>query len=191
METPEEKKSPIKSAGERYFGFIWEVVKVVIISLAIIIPVRYFLIQPFYVKGASMEPNFHNYEYLVINRLEYRVGEPERGDVVVLRDPRQTGQFFIKRVIGLPGETIEVKAAKVYINDERLDESVYLADTVETYGNQSITLSEDEYFFLGDNRPDSLDSRIVGPITKEEMIGKAWIRAWPFTRLTHFETIDY
>lgn len=171
--------------------FIWEVTKVVVISLAIIIPVRYFLIQPFYVKGTSMEPNFKAYEYLVIDELSYRFHNPERGDVVVLRDPQQHKNFFIKRVIGLPGEHVEVKDRHVYINGKQLDESNYLDATVETWGNMNLNLQDDEYLVLGDNRNASLDGRIFGPISKEEIIGRTWIRAWPFRRATHFSSLHY
>lgn len=181
-----------KNNGEEKRGnFFIEVVKVVVISLAIIIPVRYFLIQPFYVKGASMEPNFHNYEYLIIDELSYRLHSPVRGDVVVLRNPEGGGRYFIKRVIALPGETVEVKDRKVWINGEQLDESAYLAEDVETWGNVKVTLDNEMYFVLGDNRNESLDSRVFGPVHKSEFIGKTWIRAWPLTRVDRFKTIDY
>jgi signal peptidase I len=176
---------------ERYTNFTWEVTKVVIISLAIIIPVRYFLIQPFYVKGASMEPNFNNFEYLIIDELSYRFNEPERGDVVVLRNPQRPSQFFIKRIIGLPGETVEIDSRKVFINGDRLDETAYLDKDLQTFGNQTVTLGEDEFFVMGDNRNESLDSRVFGPITRDDIVGRTWIRAWPITRLDHFTTIEY
>lgn len=171
-------------------SFIWEVAKVVVISLAIIIPVRYFLFQPFYVKGSSMEPNFFDYEYLIIDEISYRFHEPDRGDVVVLHDPRDTSQYFIKRVVGLPGETVTFTSGKVFINDKVLDESVYLADDVLTTtfnGDLSFTLADDEYVVLGDNRIASYDSRRFGPIHKSTLVGRSWVRAWPFDRITVFE----
>src|SRR4030042_4602587 len=122
--------SVLKTVGE----FVIEIIKVVIISLAIIIPVRYFLIQPFYVKGASMEPNFHDHEYLIINEISYRFSEPQRGDIVVFRYPKDPSQYFIKRIIGLPGEKIKIKDNKVYIYNEKypngleLNEEVYLTE---------------------------------------------------------------
>lgn len=176
-----------------YGTFFWEVLKVVVISLAIIIPVRYYLIQPFYVKGASMEPNFHNYQYLIIDELSYRLHEPVRGDVVVLRNPLRSSQFFIKRIIGLPGETVQIKENHIYINDLALDESVYLDASVETFAPQKgkITLQADEYFVMGDNRPESADSRSFGPIKKDRLIGRAWLRAWPLSKLAHFSEINY
>lgn len=191
MTEMDQQQSKMKQALERYLRFIWEVAKVVAISLAIIIPVRYFLIQPFYVKGASMEPNFHNYEYLIIDEISYRFDSPARGDVVVLRNPRQDSQFFIKRVIGLPGEVVEIKERGVYVNGEKLDESAYLADDVETFGNQEVQLHDNQYFVMGDNRNESLDSRIFGPISPDRIVGRAWLRAWPFNRFDHFSSVVY
>jgi signal peptidase I len=138
-----------------------------------------------------MEPNFYNYEYLVIDELSYHLHDPNRGDVVVLHNPNDEAQFFIKRVIGLPGETVDVKDHHVYINDTKLDESSYLAESVETWGNQHVTLGENMYYVMGDNRSESLDSRVFGPVNKDEFIGRTWVRAWPLTRMTHFSTIDY
>ncbi|MBI2411342.1 MAG: signal peptidase I [Candidatus Kerfeldbacteria bacterium] len=183
----EEKKERLENAKE----FTWEVIKVVVISLAIIIPVRYFLIQPFYVKGASMEPNFHENQYLIIDELSYRFHEPYRGDVVVLHNPTDPSQFFIKRVIGLPGETIEVKNRHVYINGQEIDESAYLADTVDTFGNKKETLGENQYYVMGDNRNESLDSRRFGSISGDSIIGRTWLRAWPPNKVDHFSQVEY
>lgn len=186
--------SAVKNVAKKYLAqtgsFIWEVVKVVVISLAIIIPVRYFLFQPFYVKGSSMEPNFYDYEYLIIDEISYRFNGPERGDVVVLHDPRETSQYFIKRVIGLPGETVTFAGGKVYINEEEINESAYLpADVITTTfnGDLQYTLAENEYVVLGDNRTASYDSRRFGPIDKTEIVGRSWVRAWPFDRITVFD----
>ena len=188
----------IKIGSVPVLAFVWEVAKVVVISLAIILPIRYFLVQPFYVRGASMEPNFYDYEYLIINEIGYRLGEPQRGDVVVLRDPHDRSQYFIKRIIGLPGEDIEVKNGKViiynsaYPEGQVLDESAYLAGTVSTRGPHKVwQLGAAEYYVMGDNREASMDSRVFGAVNKKEIIGRAWLRAWPFTRLTDFTTIDY
>lgn len=178
-------------------AFLFEIIKVVAISLAIILPVRYFLIQPFYVRGASMEPNFQDHEYLIIDEISYRFREPHRGEVIVLRDPRAS-QYLIKRIVALPGETIDTEAGHISIKNEEhprgieLDESMYLDDSVQTSGTESsVNLGPDEYFVAGDNRPSSLDSRIFGPILKEDIVGRAWIRAWPPERLTIFEDITY
>lgn len=187
----EDWKLALKARLEQYLRFVVEVAKVVIVALAIIIPVRYYLIQPFYVKGASMEPNFHNYEYLIIDELSYRFHPPQRGDVVVIRNPQREKEYFIKRVVGLPGETLEVKDHSVYIDNEKLNESAYLNDTVETWGNQKVKLKDNEYFMLGDNRTQSLDSRVFGPITPKSMVGRTWVRAWPLTRMDVFDAVQY
>jgi len=183
--------SPQKELFQKYASFIWEVAKVVGVSLAIIIPIRYYVIQPFYVKGASMEPTFYNYEYLIIDELSYRFHDPQRGDVVVLHNPNDESQYFIKRVIGLPGETVDIKNHHVQINGTPLNESSYLADTVQTWGNQHVVLGDNQYYVMGDNRGESLDSRVFGPVQKEEFIGRTWVRAWPFNRLAHFTTTHY
>ena len=177
--------------------FILEVGKVIIISLAIIIPIRYYLIQPFYVKGASMEPTFHDYEYLIINEISYRFSEPQRGDIVVLKDPRNGSQFLIKRIIGLPKETIIISDGRIeikndqYSNELELDESDYLDPSIYTQGHENLSLNSNEFYVLGDNRNSSLDSRIIGPIKKSNIVGKAWIRAWPFKKFRYFEIPKY
>lgn len=184
----------------RAFGeFFLEIVKVVIISLAIIIPVRYFLIQPFYVKGASMEPNFHDHEYLIINEIGYRVEDPSRGDIVVFRYPKDPSQYFIKRIIGLPGEKIKIKDNKVYIYNDKypngvaLNEEVYLSEDTQTpyFGKSEFVLGDNEFFVMGDNREASLDSRKFGPVPRRLIIGKAWIRGWPFDKITIFGEPQY
>ena len=95
--------------------FVWETIKVVVVSLAIILPIRYYLVQPFFVKGASMEANFEDGDYLLVDEISYRFSEPARGDVIIFRYPEDRSQFFIKRIIGLPGETVEIKSNKVTI----------------------------------------------------------------------------
>ncbi len=172
--------------------FLWELVKVVIISLAIILPIRYFLVQPFYVKGQSMEPNFLEHDYLLIDELSFRLREPERGEVVIFRYPRNPSEFFIKRIVGLPGEHLIVNNGKVFIvqTDNKLTElnESYLSATTLTSGNIDVLLKNDEYYLLGDNRDFSLDSRSFGPIKKSYIIGRVWIRAWPVKRWFWFAT---
>jgi len=188
-----------KSKGRIFFEFIWDLVKVICISLAIIIPVRYFLIQPFYVKGASMEPNLYDHEYLIINEIGYRVDDPERGDIIVFKYPLDQSQFFIKRIIGLPGEKVEIKDGMIYLYSDEdgsvrqyvLTETEYLDPSVKTHGNRVYSLGNDEFFVLGDNRAQSLDSRSFGPVYKDLIMGKVWFRGWPFNRFEIFNEIDY
>lgn len=185
------------SFGKKSIYFVWDLIKVVCISLAIIIPVRYFLVQPFYVKGQSMEPNFHDDEYLIIDELSYRFHAIERGDIVVFRYPKEPTQFFIKRVIGLPGEKVEVKDGYVFIYDKNndkkslLDENQYLGDEAKTSGDRMWVLGDEEYYVMGDNRDHSLDSRIFGPVPKDLIVGRVWLRGWPVNRLEVFKGIEY
>lgn len=181
-----------------FFSFTFELIKVVVISLAIIIPVRYFLIQPFYVKGASMEPNFYDNEYLIIDEISYRFNNPKRGDIVVFRYPRNPQEYFIKRIIGLPGEKIQIKDSEVYIYNNDYSENIvldepYLSEETKTYSltENIIELEEDEYFIMGDNRNSSKDSRSFGPVNKSFIIGKVLLRGWPFNRISLFDTPEY
>ena len=178
---------------KKFFIFVWEIVKVAVISLAIIIPVRYFLIQPFYVKGASMEPNFHDNEYLIIDELSYRFNPPTRGHVVVFRYPKNPQEYFIKRVIALPGEEIKIKDGNIIIyNDERPEGFVlieeYLDQNLVNYNDSEgkIPVGPDEYFVMGDNRGSSRDSRSFGPVNKSFITGKVLFRGWPISNITVF-----
>ncbi len=184
------------SRKKRAINFVFELIQVAAISLAIIIPVRYFLIQPFYVKGASMEPNFFDHEYLIIDEVSYRFRTPERGDIVVFRYPNDPSQFFIKRVIGLPGETVEIQNGKVKVfndgnpNGFDLPEDEYLEQDF-TATTRNVTLKSSEYFVLGDNRSASLDSRYFGPVDRKAIVGRVWLRGWPLDRWKVFEQPIY
>jgi len=183
---------------KNFFSFIFELVKIIVISLMIIIPIRYFLIQPFYVKGASMEPSFYDHEYLIINEISYRFTDPRRGDVIVFKYPRNPQEYFIKRVIGLPGEKIQIKDGSVHIYSIDnplgivLDEP-YLLSGTKTYGlsKETVSLGENEYFVLGDNRNSSKDSRSFGPVKRSFIIGRVLLRGWPFDRAGFFEEMEY
>jgi len=177
--------------------FVWEIVKITVITLAIIIPVRYFLMQPFFVKGASMEPNFDDGQYLIIDEATYHWRLPERGEVIVFRYPADPSQFYIKRIIGLPGETVEISNNQVEIfNAEHLlgfvlDENVYLPPSVPTSGEMQQKLGPDEYFVLGDNRLASFDSRRWGILPRSNIIGRVWLRAWPPQTVHVFGAPEY
>jgi signal peptidase I len=188
----------------RWFGptlgafalFLAEIVQIGVLALAIILPVRYFLIQPFVVKGASMEPNFYDSEYLIIDELTFRFRDPERGEIVVFSPPRHEneGLYYIKRVIGLPGETVEVRNGLITIyNDEfpngfLLEES-YIVEITE--GRDRRTLGVSEYYLLGDNRDASFDSRYFGGVRIDEFIGRVWVRGLPFDRVSTFDIPTY
>jgi signal peptidase I len=183
---------------KNFFVFTFELIKIVVISLVIIIPIRYFLIQPFYVKGASMEPNFYDHEYLIIDEISYRFNEPKRGDIVVFRYPRNPQEYFIKRVVALPGEEVQIRDSKIIIYNENYSEGIileeyYLADGVKTYGlsEEKVNLGKDEYFVLGDNRNSSKDSRSFGPVNRSYITGRVLLRGWPFDRIKLFEAPEY
>ena len=191
-EPPKADSTPVeRTLVSKVLEFVGELIHVVIISLAIIVPIRYFLIQPFYVKGASMEPNFYDHEYLIIDEISYRFDGPERDDIVVFRYPNDPRQFFIKRIIALPGERIKVSGGQITLYDadhpegRMLDESPYLGQ-VFTSGEKDISLSGDEYFLMGDNRAASLDSRIFGPVPRSFIVGRVWFRGWPPEKMHFF-----
>jgi len=169
---------------------IWENVEVIIIALLIVIPIRYFVIQPFIVKGSSMEPNFYTNDYLIIDEISYRFRQPQRYEVIVLKAPNHPEEYYIKRIIGLPNETVVINNGQVKVitpNNEtiNIDES-YLPPNTLTSGNLTITLKPNQYFALGDNRAVSYDSRNWGPFDKSLIVGRVWLRLWPLNRITIF-----
>lgn len=181
---------------KKVFSFIWELVKIAIVAAVIVIPIRYFLFQPFIVKGDSMMPNFSSGDYLIIDEISYRFKNPERGEVIVFKYPKTPVYRFIKRVIGLPGETVEIKDNQIKIYDKNnkeldLNETSYLPVLDATYGNLNVVLSDNEYFVLGDNRPYSSDSRSWGPLPKENIIGRVFVRLFPFASLSRIVSSSY
>jgi signal peptidase I len=185
----------ISKSGE-VWSFIWETIKIIIISLAIIVPIRYYLVQPFFVKGASMETNFHDGDYLLIDEISYRFNEPKRGDVIVFHYPKDPSDFFIKRIVGLPNETVEVKNNKVTVYNSDFPKGLvlkedYLSLDQQTLGNHFVKLGEDEYYVLGDNRLQSSDSRSWGALGENFITGKVFIRLWPFSNITKMESVNY
>lgn len=138
------------------------------------------------VSGNSMYDTLENGDNLILEKLSYRFHEPERFDIVVFRYTHKKNTFYIKRVIGLPGETVQIVDSKIYINGEILEEN-YGYEPIQDAkrASEPITLGEDEYFVLGDNRNDSSDSRdpAVGNVTRSQIIGKAWLRIWPLNKI--------
>jgi signal peptidase I len=177
---------------------VWEIAEVLLIAVIAVAAIKYFLVQPFIVNGASMEPNFFDGDYLLIDELTYRFKEPQRGDVVVFHAPQDESIYYIKRIIGLPGEKVEVNDnAITIVNSEhpkgfQLDES-YLSQGISSSwsGNISITLKPGQYFVLGDNRLNSLDSRYWGPLDQKEIVGHVKLRLWPVTHMSLFNTVKY
>jgi len=181
----------------KFVGFIFEVFKIVVISLLIVVPVRYFVVQPFLVKGMSMTPNFEDNEYLLVNEMVVRLGKIHRGDVIVFHYPKNPSNFFIKRVIGLPGEEVVIRDGWIKIISSKypqgriLNESSYLGSRTYTGGELDIKLDKDEYFVLGDNRGASFDSRQWGPLDRRYVVGRVWLRVWPFQKAHAFAAPHY
>ncbi len=180
-----EKQNDILEDSPSVGSFLWELIKVVAVALLIIIPLRLFIAEPFIVSGSSMVPNFHNKEYLIVNKIGYRFGEPQRGEVIIFKFPKDTTQFFIKRIIGLPGEQVKLQNGQVIIintehpNGQVLDEP-YLPTGGNTFGKDGVvSLGVGEYYVLGDNRLGSSDSRVWGVLPKEDIVGEAWLRVFP------------
>ena len=183
--------SPIKGFVE----FVWEVAKIVILAFAIVIPIRYFLFQPFVIQGSSMEPNFHEADYLIVDELSYRFRNPERGEVVVFKYPLDTTKRFIKRVIGLPGEIVEIRNGDVIITST-IGQAVtltepYIPTNLKAPDMNPYKLGEGQYFVLGDNRPYSSDSQDWGELPAKNIIGKVELRLWPLNQLLRVEAPKY
>jgi signal peptidase I len=172
-----------------------ELVRVVLIAVVTIVLIRYFLFKPFYVKGQSMEPNFSERDYLIIDELTYRLRAPERGEVIVFKAPNVRDEYYLKRILGLPGERIKIEDDKVivfnleYPKGKIVEEGAYLRE--QTQGSLTVTLGADEYFVMGDNRDASFDSRRFGPIRRNSIVGRAWLRGWPVSKIQTFQAPDY
>lgn len=162
-----------------------------ILYLAIVFVAVYVIItyvgQRTAVNGDSMEPTLSDGNQLIMDKLSYHFRDPERYEVVIFPCPTDPEVYYIKRVIGLPGETVQIKDEKVYINGKELTTEVYGIAPIEESGiaSEPLTLGDDEYFVLGDNRPVSRDSRYeeVGPISRDTIEGRAWVRIYPFSEM--------
>ena len=201
-------KKPSESSGEseitnhlppplkRIVNFFLDFVETAVVALSIFVVVYLFLVQPHEIKGGSMEPSFHNNEYILTDKISYRFKEPKRGDVVIFKAPKNPDVDYIKRIIGLPGERIKIQNGGVYINGKKLNEpyirditvltsTQYLQEGVET------TVPSGYFFVMGDNRTGSMDSREFGPIAENIIIGHAIIRYWPLSTLGLVSGISY
>lgn len=184
-------------------GLFLDVVETVVVALSIFLVVYLFFMQPHQVNGQSMEPTFLSGEYVLTDKVSYNTGSPQRGDVVVFHAPEAagcpsgTGCDFIKRVLAIPGDTFRVSDGRVYVNGIELPESAYLDPSVITKpgeftkGEREIFLAENEYMVVGDNRPFSSDSRVWGPIGKENIVGRAFFRYWPVDKMGVIPRVKY
>ena len=161
-----------------------EIVEFALIALLIVVPVRMFIAQPFIVSGASMEDTFHSGEYLIIDQVTYRLQDPKRGDVIVFRYPQDPSKYFIKRIIGIPGDIIDIQGDVVNVTTKEGETLVLDEPYIKSMAENTTlteTLGDREYFVMGDNRDASSDSRVWGVLQKEKIIGKAFVRLFPFS----------
>lgn len=173
--------------------FFLELIKIAVLAVISIVVIRHFLFKPFYVKGQSMEPTFQERDYLIVDELSYRFREPKRGEVIVFRAPSGADDY-LKRIVGLPGERVKVEGNKIIIfNDDypqgKVMHEAYL--TEDTPGSSTVTLGDEQYYVLGDNRDASYDSRRFGAVDADMVVGRVWFRGWPFSRVSGFDLPDY
>lgn len=172
---------------KKVVGSIFDFLQGIVVILAVLVMVYLFIMSPEEVNGSSMEPNFHDGEYILTNKVAYKLGDPKRGDVIIFKSWSNKDVDYIKRVIGLPGETVELKDNAIYVNDQKVDEP-YLSPGVAIFGGsflvegQPVVVPTDMYFVMGDNRPHSSDGREFGPVARADIIGVVILRYWPFSQ---------
>ncbi len=174
---------------EKKTSFWRELVKLALIAVVIVVPFRLFIAQPFVVDGASMDPTFKNGQYLIVDELSYHFSHPARGSVLIFKYPLDTSKYFIKRVIGLPGETVKINDGVVMIVNSAHPEGFTLNEPYVAFPKSDsgmYTLTSDQYFVMGDNRAGSADSRLWGPVPSKDIVGRPILRfvppsVWPGT----------
>lgn len=177
-------------------SFFLDVLEVFVFAIAIFLFVYLLVLQPHKIKGASMEPNFPDGEYLLTDKVSYRFREPKRGEVIVFEAPRTDGEEFIKRIIGLPGEEVSVRDGNIYINnillnEEYLDPAVITASGTFLKEGAKVTVPENSLFVLGDNRPASSDSRMWGFVSEDKITGRAFFIYWPPPKVGLIHASEY
>lgn len=183
------------SIGKKVMSFFFEIAQVLVLAFSIFLFVYLLIMQPHKIQGDSMEPNFHENEYLLTDKLSYRFGEPQRGDVVVFKAPPNYRDEYIKRIMAIPGDTVEIINDQLFINKEPVNESFLPVETVTNPGQflteeKAVTIPQNSYFVLGDNRSHSLDSRSFGFVSRDKITGKAWFVYWPPQNFGVIEAAD-
>jgi signal peptidase I len=174
---------------EKRENFFTELLKFALVAVIIVLPMRLFVAQPFIVSGISMVPTFEDAQYLIIDEATYHFSAPKRGDVIVFRYPKDPSQFFIKRIIGLPGETVHISGNTVSVSKTDGSSVVLDESYIVNHGNGSdadYTVPADDYFVMGDNRPESSDSRIWGPLPRQNIVGRVFVRLLPIQEASVF-----
>lgn len=163
------------------WGIARELIETVVLSLIIFLLIRQ-VVQNYRIENHSMEPNFYEGQFVLVNKLAYKLGQPERGDVLVFHNPGNTSEDYIKRIIGLPGDTVLVQNGVVYVNGEPLVEDFPHNPIPAGDYMPPVTIGDNQLFVMGDNRPNSSDSRVFGPISQDLVVGQAWLRIWPLNK---------
>jgi len=187
---PKPKKSFLKRAALGVFDFL----KTVVIIFVLAFVIKAFVIQPYIIDGESMEPTFQNNDYLITEKVSYHLRQPQRGDIVIFHPPDSLSISYVKRIVGLPEDEVEIKDKKVYVNGKRIIEP-YLTSNDETAapkGNDlKMNVSANEYFVMGDNRNHSRDSREIGPIPSKNIVSRIWFRLLPVNNIKAFAHVNY
>ncbi len=183
--------SPVEHTKEaKKEGVFAEIVRFSLIALLIVLPIRLFVAQPFIVSGASMETTFSTGQYLIVDQLTYHFEEPKRGEVIVFRYPKDPSKFFIKRIIGIPGDTINITGQKVTVTNAQHQGGIVLNESyirgMKPSSELTEVLGEGEYFVMGDNRDASSDSRSWGVLQRANIVGRAFLRLFPVTTIGVF-----
>jgi len=169
---------------------VWEFVRFAATVIVVVVGVRMFIAQPFVVSGTSMVPTFENKDYLIIDEISYRFNKPERGDVIVFHPPVDSATYYVKRIIGVPGDTVSITQSVVSITNAEHPDGMTLTEPYITpdaeHSNYSVTVPEGQYFTMGDNRPASFDSRKWGLLPEEKIIGRVFLRLYPFSEIGVF-----
>lgn len=193
---PEENKNVLAQMAKYTVNFFMDFLETIVVALSIFVIIYLFLVQPHEVKGGSMEPTFHNNEYILTDKISFRFQTPRRGDVVIFKAPRNPELDYIKRIIGLPGEQVRIEKGHIYINDTLLTEPYIDSPSIIFPGGYmqegvALTIPQEEYFVMGDNRQHSSDSREFGPVKRNTIIGRAFIRYWPLAVFGPVSAITY
>lgn len=181
---------------KRLGAFVLDILQVIVFAVALFLFVYLLILQPHKIKGNSMEPNYHNGQFLLTDKVSYRFNEPARGDIVVFKAPPDFKDEFIKRIVGVPGDKLSVRSGKIYLNGKVLEEEYIPASMQTSAGNftlngKVVTVPADSYFTAGDNRPHSFDSRAWGFVEKDKITGRAWVIYWPISDIGVFEKVNY
>lgn len=174
---------PASEGAPKWRASVWELAKTLILVIAFVVGIRAFVVEAYVIHGRSMEPTFRDSERLLISKFAPRFEELHRGDIVIFNHPDEPGKRLIKRVIGLPGETIRIEDGYVFVNGARIDEPYLDEKLHDFYNMRALDLDADHYFVLGDNRDISNDSRRMGPISRDAIVGKALVLFYPKFRI--------